>query len=76
MKQTGLALPDPMLTDPENWTASCVITGHFVAALRGQVEFWMAYHSSFQREGRTAVWKRIAHRVEEALAATITGAPV
>ena len=39
VKQAGLALPDPTLTDPENWTASCVITGHLVAALRGQMEF-------------------------------------
>ena len=27
-KQAGLALPDPSTTAPENWTASCVITGH------------------------------------------------
>ena len=37
VKQAGLALPDPTQTAPENWTASCVITGHLVAALRGQV---------------------------------------
>ena len=38
VKQAGLDLPDPTLTAPENRTASCVITGHLVAALRGQVE--------------------------------------
>ena len=37
VKQAGLALPYPTLTAPENWIASCVITGHLVAALRGQV---------------------------------------
>ena len=26
VKQAGLALPDPVQTAPENWTASCVIT--------------------------------------------------
>ena len=26
VKQGGLALPDPVQTAPENWTASCVIT--------------------------------------------------
>ena len=35
VKQAGMALPDPTLTAPENWTASCVITGHLVAELRG-----------------------------------------
>ena len=38
VKQAGLALPDPSQTALENWTASCVITGHLVSALRGQVE--------------------------------------
>ena len=37
VKQAGLALPDPTQTAPDNWTSSCVITGHLVAALRGQV---------------------------------------
>ena len=35
VKQAGLALPDPTQTAPDNWTASCVITGQLVAALRG-----------------------------------------
>ena len=46
VKQTGLALPDPTQMAPENWTASCDITGHLVAALRGQVEFRAADHSA------------------------------
>ena len=45
-KQAGLALPYPKKTAPENWTASCVITGHLVAALKGQVEFRTADHSA------------------------------
>ena len=44
VKQEGLALPDLTLTAPENWTVSFVITGHFVAALRRQVEFQTADH--------------------------------
>ena len=44
VKQAGLALPDPVQTAPENYTASCVITGHLVVALRGQVVFWTADH--------------------------------
>ena len=34
-KQAGLEIPYPTLTASENWTASCVITGNLVAALRG-----------------------------------------
>ena len=44
VKQEGLGLPDPTKMEPENWTASCVITGHHVPALNGQEEFHMADH--------------------------------
>ena len=44
VKHSGLALPDPTKTAPENWTVSCVVTGHLVAALRGQVELHTANH--------------------------------
>ena len=64
VKQAGLALADPSHTAPENWTASCVITGHLVAALRGQVEFQKADHSACLREGRTAVRRRGQIRAE------------
>ena len=76
VKQAGLALPDPTQTAPENWTVSYVITGHLVAALRGQVEFWTEDHSACLWEGWTAVWRRGQRRVEEALTATLEGAPV
>ena len=76
IKQEGLALPDPSHTAPENWTASCVITGNLVAALRGQVEFRMEDHSACLREGLTAVWRRGQQRAEEALTAALEGAPV
>ena len=55
VKQAGLALPDSTQTAPENWTASYVITGHLVAALRGQVEFRAEDHSACLREVWTAV---------------------
>ena len=76
VKQAVLALPDPSQTAPENWTASCVITGHLVAALRGQVEFWTADHSACLWEGRTAVRRGRQIWSEEALTATLEGAPV
>ena len=55
VKQAGLALTNPTLTAPENWTASCVITGHLVAELRGQVKFWTSDHSTYLRKGYTEV---------------------
>ena len=69
-------IPDPTQTAPEKWTASCVITGHLLTALRGQVEFRTADHSACLREGRTAVRRRSQQRAEEALAATLAGAPI
>ena len=64
VKQAGLDLPDPTQTAPENWTASCVIIGHLVAALRGLVEFRTADHSACLWEGWTAVWRRSQQRAE------------
>ena len=76
VKQAGTALPDSTVTDPENWTASCVITGHLVAALRVQVEFQTADHSACFLEVRTAVRRRGQIRAEEALTAALEGVPV
>ena len=67
VKHVGLALPGPYQTAPENCTASCVITGHLVAALRGQVEFGTVDHLACLREVRTAVRRRGQIRAEEAL---------
>ena len=67
VKQAELALPDPTQTAPESWTTSCVITGHPVTELRGQVELWKADHSAYIQEGRAAVQIRSKQRAEEAL---------
>ena len=75
-KQAVLALPDPSQTAPENWTASCVITGHLVAALRGQVDFQTADNSACLWEGRIEVRRRGQRQVEEALVAALEGALV
>ena len=76
MKQAGLELPDPTKKSPENWTASCVITGNLVAALRGQEEFRTADHSACIQEVRTVVRKWSVLLAEEDLAKTLAGAPV
>ena len=61
-KQAGIALPDPTSMAPENWTTSCVITGHLVTALSGQEESRMADHVTCLREGREEVRKRNTRR--------------
>ena len=76
VKQGGLALPDPSQTAPKNWTASCVIAGHLVAAFRGQMKLRMADHSACLQEGRTAVRRRGQRRAEEALTTALERAPV
>ena len=61
VKQAGMALLDPTRTAPENWQASCVITGHLVSALRGQVPFRTADHATCLQDGRAAVcWQSVA----------------
>ena len=76
VNQAGLALPDPKQTAPENWTASCVITGHLVAALRVQVVFQTADHSACLRKGWMAMQHQGEKRAEEALTAALEGGPV
>ena len=76
VKQAGLAIPDPVKTAPENWTASCIITGHLVAALRVQAVFRTADQSACLRGGRLAVRHRGEQRAEAALTAALEGPPV
>ena len=76
MKQAGLALPDPTKTAPDNWTASCVTTGHFVAVLRDQEEFRTADQFACLQERRAAVQKRIVLLTEEAPGRDPNGGPV
>ena len=76
VKQAGLAIPDPVQTSPENWTASCVITGHLVAALRGQAAFRTADHMACLRGRRLAVRHRGEQQAEAALTAALEWPPV
>ena len=74
VKQVVLALTDPSQTATDNWTASCFITVHLIAALRGEVEFRTADHMACLWEVRTVVWQRGQRRAEEALTAALEGA--
>ena len=75
VKQAGLSLPDLTQTTPDNWQASCVITGHLVSALRGQVTFWTADHAACLRDGRAAVRRNSVGKAMASLEATIAGPP-
>ena len=55
VKQAGIALPEPTQTALNNWTASCVITGHLVASLRGTAEFRLGDHALLMGEGREEI---------------------
>ena len=75
MKQAGLALPDPTRTAPDNWQTSCVITGHLVSELRGQVTIRTTNHADCLRDGRAAVRRKSVAKAMASLEATITRAP-
>ena len=75
VKQAGMALPDLTRTAPENWQASCVITGYLVSALRGQVPFRTADHAACLQIGRAAFrWQNMAKAMASP-ETTIAGAP-
>ena len=75
VKQAGLALPDPTRTAPDNWPASCVITGHLVSALRGQVTFRTVDHAACLWGGRVAVRRKSVVKAMASLEVTIFGSP-
>ena len=75
VKQAGMALPYPTRTAPENWQASCVITGNLVSALRGQVPFRTADHTACLRYGRAAVRRQSVAKAMLSLEVSIAGAP-
>ena len=67
VKQAGIALPDPTWTAGVNWTASCMITGHLVAALRGTVEFRSGDHALLIGEEREDICWQHTEDAENAL---------
>ena len=67
VKQSGIALSDPTWTVGGNWTASCVIPGHLVAALHGTAEFRSGNHALLMGKGREDIRRRHAEEAETAL---------
>ena len=75
MNQVVLALPDPTNTSPDNCTASCVVTGHLIAALRGREELRTEDHASILREVQGEVWERNFLQAEKVLEDNLSGVP-
>ena len=69
VKHAGLAIPDPAHMAKGNWTASCVVTGHLVAALRGRVEFRSGDHTQLLTDDRKEIRRQKDQEVEEAFSA-------
>ena len=75
VKQVELTFPDPKKTAPENWKASCVITGNLVAAFRVHETFQTADHEASLKDGQGGVRKWNVMRSEAELEETIACAP-
>ena len=69
VNQAGIALPEPTQTTGANRTASCVITGKLVAALRGMAEFRAGDHYLLMGEVGDEISRRHAKGAETALGA-------
>ena len=60
---------------PANWQASCVITGHLVSVLRGQVPFRTADYAACLRDGRAEVRQLNVAKAVASLETTIARSP-
>ena len=52
VEQADLELPEPTNTSPDNWKASCIITGNLVTEIWGQEEFKTVDHTDILHEVR------------------------
>ena len=67
VNQAEIALINPTHTAGENWMASCVITGHLVAALHGMDKFWSGDHPPLMQEVRDEILQQHAKAAETEL---------
>ena len=67
VKHAGLAIADPTHMAHGNWTMSCVIYGHNIAAIHSRVEFQPGDHTKLLVNGRSEIWIRKAHKEGESI---------
>ena len=76
VNHAGMDIPNPTMSDWENWSDSCLITVNMVASLKGITEFNIGYHVLILREGRGEIQRRHGNNtqaaLEEAMEATTT----
>ena len=73
-KWAGIALPNPTWTKGVNWTASCMITGHLVAALCRTADFRSGDHGVLMGERREEIWWGHVEETQTSLGEALTAA--
>jgi hypothetical protein len=74
-KKAGLAIPNPMETVDMKWTASTVICGHLITAIRGIEKFWLTDHTSIMNVGKVKTWARYLSEPQEKLTSELQKLP-
>jgi hypothetical protein len=75
VKCTGVALPDATKTAEQNRTASTIVCGHIVAALRGNEIFRSPEHKTIMSAGKAEIRKRNVTRDEGQMESILSGLP-
>ncbi len=76
VKFAGLAIPYPTKTAERNWSASTLICGHIIAAIRGTTIYRLADHLSVLKSGRAKLRKRSQVRSEAEMNTILVSTPV
>jgi hypothetical protein len=75
VKFAGLAIPDPTATAETNWSASTVICGHIIAAIRGTTIYRSADHLSVLKNGKAELRKRSLESSKQAMESILQTLP-
>ena len=65
VKNAGLSIPDPTLTEEGNWTASYRVTRHLVSALHIHFDFLYGDHTELPNNGRAEIHRQNVLEEEE-----------
>ena len=74
--QAGLVITNLTLSIWENWAASCIITGHLFAALRGWTEIKTWDHAMILQEIQGRIWHCHVQDTHTDLEETMVSSPV
>ncbi len=68
-------IPNPAASAHSNWTASTVMCGHLIAAIRGTVDFRSADHSAIMAAGKVETQKRRLSESNDSFEAIVHNLP-